>query len=149
MPSPICRTVPTSARSVSTSYCSIRWRRIDVISSGRSFKSPSATHECLSKSFESSAHARVGAIRARLQHDAADDLRVDRAGRLDLAACGLLDLGDDRLRFVVFQLARSGQLDRQPALLPRHQALELGRNVLELSGPPLLGHEPQEVREEL
>src|SRR3954447_21742172 len=39
MPSPICRTVPTSARSVSTSYCSIRWRRIDVISSGRSFKS--------------------------------------------------------------------------------------------------------------
>src|SRR3954452_662134 len=41
MPSPIWRTVPTSARSVSTSYCSIRWRRIDVISSGRSFKSSS------------------------------------------------------------------------------------------------------------
>jgi hypothetical protein len=30
--------VPTSARSVSTSYSSIRSLRIDVISSGRSFK---------------------------------------------------------------------------------------------------------------
>src|SRR5918911_1848326 len=37
MPSPTWRTLPTSARSVSTSYCSIRWRRIEVISSGRSF----------------------------------------------------------------------------------------------------------------
>src|SRR5437764_1406713 len=39
MPSPSWRTVPTSERSVSTSYCSIRCLRIDVISSGRSFKS--------------------------------------------------------------------------------------------------------------
>src|SRR5579875_222901 len=37
MPSPTCRTVPTSARSVSTSYCSIRCLRIEVISSGLSF----------------------------------------------------------------------------------------------------------------
>src|SRR5712691_3229571 len=37
MPSPTWSTVPTSARSVSTSYRSIRSLRIDVISSGRSF----------------------------------------------------------------------------------------------------------------
>src|SRR6266511_4148896 len=37
IPSPIWRTVPTSARSVSTSYCSILSLRIEVISSGRSF----------------------------------------------------------------------------------------------------------------
>src|SRR6266487_5672979 len=98
MPSPICRTVPTSARSVSTSYCSIRCRRIDVISSGRSFKALSAPHECLSKSFKSSAHARVDTIRAGPQHDAADDLGVDGAGGLDLPPGRLLDLRDDRLR---------------------------------------------------
>ena len=46
MPSPSWRTVPTSARSVSTSYSSIRWRRIDVISSGRSFMLLSAPCRC-------------------------------------------------------------------------------------------------------
>src|SRR5215471_10073535 len=44
MPSPTWRTVPTSARSVSTEYSSIRCLRIEVISSGRSFKAtPSQT----------------------------------------------------------------------------------------------------------
>src|SRR5438105_14620440 len=103
MPSPIWRTVPTSARSVSTSYCSIRWRRIDVISSGRSFKALSAPHEFVSQSFQSSAHARVDPVRARLQHDAADELRVDLARRFHLAAGGLLDLLDDRLRLLARQ----------------------------------------------
>src|SRR5712692_1292732 len=44
MPSPTCRTVPTSERSVSTSYCSIRCFRICVISSGRSFIDRVGTH---------------------------------------------------------------------------------------------------------
>src|SRR4051812_9621035 len=39
MPSPIWSTLPTSARSVSTSYSSIRCFRMEVISSGRSFTS--------------------------------------------------------------------------------------------------------------
>src|SRR5690349_16936649 len=117
MPSPSWRTVPTSARSVSTSYCSIRWRRIDVISSGRSFKSLSAPHECLSKSFQPAAHARVGAVRARLQDDAAEDVGIDAPRRLDLAADGRLDLLHDRLRLGVRQLARRRQLDREAALL--------------------------------
>src|SRR6476469_1864123 len=148
MPSPICKTVPTSARSVSTSYSSIRWRRIDVISSGRSFKSLSAPHECLSKSFKSAAHARVDAIRACLQHDAAENRRIHRATRLDGAARGLLDLRDDRLRLVVGQLPRGRQLDGQPALLTGHQPLELGGDLLDLPRPALLGDEAEEVRED-
>src|SRR5439155_20705280 len=92
-PSPTWRTVPTSARSVSTSYCSIRERRIDVISSGRSFIS--APHQLLSQSFESSTHARVRAIRTGLEHEASDERRIDAARRLHLSSCRLLDLPDD------------------------------------------------------
>src|SRR5881394_382318 len=135
MPSPIWRTVPTSARSVSTSYCSIRSRRIDVISSGRSFKAlSSCLHEFVSQSFQSPAHARVDAERARLQDDAADQVWVD--------------LLQDRLRLGVGQLARRRQLDGQAALLARHQPLELLRDLLELARPPLLGHDLEEVREQ-
>src|SRR4249920_769618 len=126
MPSPIWRTVPTSARSVSTSYCSIRWRRIDVISSGRSFKVLSSRlHEFVSQSFQSPAHARVHTERARLQDDPADQVRVDLLRRLDLAARRILDLLQDRLRLGVAQLARRRQLDGESPLLERHQPLEL------------------------
>ena len=47
-PSPIWRTVPTSERSVWTSYCSIRCFRIEVISSGRSFNSSTPSGQFLS-----------------------------------------------------------------------------------------------------
>src|SRR5215469_4619021 len=97
MPSPIWSTVPTSARSVSTSYCSIRSLRIDVIPSGRSFKAFSAPHEFVSQSFQSPADARVDAQRPRLEDDAADQVGVDLAGRLDLAAGRILDLLQDRV----------------------------------------------------
>src|SRR5215210_8736932 len=99
MPSPTCRTVPTSARSLSTSYSSMRCLRIDVISSGRSFTaSPSALgvwsvprnllarHELAAEAIQAAAHARVQAVRADLQHDPADQLRIDRASRFHLAA---------------------------------------------------------------
>src|SRR5215469_10000731 len=122
MPSPIWRMVPTSARSVSTSYCSIRWRRIDVISSGLSFKAlsaPSCLHEFVSQSFESPSQARVDAERARLQDDAADEVGVDLLRRLDLAAGRILDLLQDRLRLDVGQLASSRQLHREAPLLAR------------------------------
>src|SRR5881398_859901 len=95
MPSPSWRTVPTSARSVSTSYCSIRARRIEVISSGRSFTVFSAPHQFMSQSFQPSTHARVGPVRACLQHEAADQARVDAARRLDRSSGRLLDLADD------------------------------------------------------
>src|SRR5581483_2929630 len=151
MPSPIWRTVPTSARSVSTSYCSIRWRRIDVISSGLSFKAlsaPSCLHEFGSQSFQSPADARVDSQRARLQDDAADEVGVDLLRRLDLAAGRVLDLLEDRLRLGVAQLARGRQLDGQAPLLPGHQPLELLGDLLELGRAPLLGDDLEEVREE-
>src|SRR4051794_6702652 len=147
MPSPTCRTVPTSARSVSTSYCSIRERRIDVISSGRSFIS--APHQFMSQSFESSAHARVRAIRPGLEDEAPDQRRVDAARRLHLPSCRLLDLSDDLARLGVGQLACGDQVDRQPALLTRHEPLELACDLLDLARASLLCHELQEVREEL
>src|ERR671930_578266 len=104
MPSPMASTVPTSASSVSTSYCSIRSLRIDVISSGRSFKgSPYSGGGCKlsAKSFETAAHARVDAQRPGLEHDAADQSGIDAARRLDLAAGCVFDLLDDLLRFLV------------------------------------------------
>src|SRR5215467_6983499 len=136
MPSPIWRTVPTSARSVSTSYCSIRCLRIDVISSGLSFKALSAPHEFVSQSFQSPAHARVDAERARLQDDAAHQVGVDLLRRLDLAPRRILDLLQDRLPLCVGQLARRRQLDGQAPLLARHEPLELLRDLLELASPP-------------
>src|ERR1700747_874038 len=102
MPSPIWRTVPTSARSVSTSYCSIRSRRIEVISSGlRLTALSSRLHEFVSQSFQSPAHARVDAQRAHLEDDAAHQAGVDLPRRLDLAAGRLLHLLQDRLRLRV------------------------------------------------
>src|ERR1043166_494333 len=117
MPSPIWRTVPTSARSVSTSYCSIRSRRIDVISSGLSFTGASAPHEFVSQSFQSPADARVDTKRASLQDDAADEIGVDLLRRLDLSARRVLDLLQNRLRLGVGELARRRQLDGQAPLL--------------------------------
>src|ERR1700751_5538499 len=111
MPSPIWRTVPTSARSVSTWYCSIRWRRIDVISSGLSFKALSAPHEFVSQSLQSSAPARVDAQRARLQDDPAHQVGVDLLRRVDLPSRRVLDLLEDGLRLGVAQLARRRQFD--------------------------------------
>src|SRR5207342_1500971 len=89
MPSPTCSTVPTSERSVWTSYCSIRVFRIEVISSGRSFTcSPSLPGggELVAETLQPAAHAGVYAQRTGLQDHAADQIGVDFAGCLDLAA---------------------------------------------------------------
>src|SRR6185437_13672516 len=92
IPSPIWRTVPTSDRSVSTSYCSIRCLRIEVISSGRSFTGSTPCRQLLSKSFEAAADARVDAERAGLEDDAADQVGIDASRRVDLAPARALDL---------------------------------------------------------
>src|SRR5262245_31869863 len=109
MPSPTWRTVPTSERSVSTSYCSIRCFRIEVISSGRSFTEglsfgSVSGHEIATKSFQAAAHAGVDAQRAGLEDEAADEVGVDRAGRLDGATRRLLDPADDGLRLGLVEL---------------------------------------------
>src|SRR6266511_3134382 len=130
MPSPTCSTVPTSERSVWTSYCSILVLRIDVISSGRSFKG------FLSSGWWSVLFAVVRAARARSR-------RVDRtAGRL-------LDLGDDPLRLVLGQLERGRQLDGQPPLLLGHQPFELALDLAQLPAAVLLDGEQQEVAQQL
>src|SRR3954447_21259282 len=103
MPSPTCRTLPTSARSTSTSKFSIRSLRIEVISSGLSFTGESAPCGCefVAEALEAAADAGVDPHRADLEDEAADQVGVDRARRLDLTAGGLLDLGDDLLRLGV------------------------------------------------
>src|SRR5438309_112541 len=86
--------------------------------------------------------------RARLQDDPADELRVDAARRVDLAACRLLDLAHDRICFRVGQVPGRDQLHVETALFACDQALELLRHLLELAGPVLLGNEKQEVLEQ-
>jgi hypothetical protein len=87
-------------------------------------------------------------MRSRPQDDPADDVGVDGARRLDLPSCCVLDLRDDRLGFVVGELARGGELDGEPTLLACHQPLELGGHLLDLPRAALLGHDEQEVLEE-
>src|SRR6476646_2750555 len=113
MPSPTWSTVPTSARSVSTSNSLIRSLRMAVISSGRSF-TVFLSGSCDEFSFEAlqaAAHARVDAQRAGLEDDAADQLGVDGACCLDGPARGLADLLDDRACLVLGELERGRQLD--------------------------------------
>src|SRR5215213_11595120 len=149
IPSPTWSTVPTSERSVWTSYCSILDLRIDVISSGRSFNFSAPCHEVVSQTVEAAAHAAVEAVRADLEDDAADQRRVDRARRLDRAAGGLLDLLHDRSGLVVGELVRRRQLHGQAACLLGDQRVELPVDLRELGRPALLREEQDEVANEL
>src|SRR4051812_30896609 len=127
MPSPTWSTVPTSARSVSTSNSLIRSLRMAVISSGRSFTVflSGSGDEFSGQSLQTAAHAGVDAQRAGLEDDAADQVGVDRARCLDRAAGRLLDLLDDRVRFVLGELEGRRQLDGELPLLARGEPLEL------------------------
>src|SRR5579885_3027342 len=140
MPSPSWSTVPTSARSVSTSNSSIRRRRIDVISSGRSFIPGSAPcrRELLAETLEPAAHARVEPHRSGLEDDPPDQVRVDPPRRAHLAAGRLLDPAENPL-----------ELHLQDALCRRHERLELGGDLAHLPSAALLDQEPQEVADEL
>src|SRR5688572_5272827 len=160
MPSPTWRTLPTSERSVSTSNCWIRSLRIEVISSGLSFTSSpcvgarlasSSMSRCqfVSQSLEPSANAAVGQVRPDPQDDPADEVGVDGARRLDLAAGRLLDLLDDRLRLRVGELVRGRELDREPVLRLGDERVELGADLLQLARSALLRDEADEVADEL
>src|SRR5919108_123937 len=150
IPSPTWRTDPTSARSVSTSYCSIRSLRIEVISSGRSFKcAPSGAGQLSSQSFEAAAHAGVREIRAGAQDEAADQGRIDLAARAKPAAGNLFDLLEEPLGLLVGQLHGSCQLDVEDALLGGDEGLELAVDLVELVHTTLLDDEEQEVPHEL
>src|SRR5207342_2850359 len=60
--------------------------------------------EVPAKSVEAAANARVDLERAGFEDEAADQVRVNRACRLDAAAGGFLDLSHDRIGLVVRQL---------------------------------------------
>src|SRR5581483_4883670 len=153
MPSPTWSTVPTSARSVSTAYASIRCLRMEVISSGLSFKAaPSALasrDELAAEAVEPAADGGIDAERARLQHEAADQGGVDGASRLDRPARRLRDLVDDPAGLLVGQLVGRGQRHRQLPLLARDELLDLALHLLHLADPVLLGEQAQEVADEL
>src|SRR6266576_3317738 len=150
MPSPSCSTVPTSARFVSTSNSSIRWRRIDVISSGRSFTfSTPCRGEGLAETFEPAAHARVEPHGSGLEDDPSDQVWVDRARRLHLAAGRLLDPPDDASELGLGQLVGGRELDVEDALLVGDEGLEVGGDLTDLARAPLLDDEPHEVAHEL
>src|SRR4051812_48996335 len=99
MPSPIERTVPTSARSAAASSMpSMRSLRIFVISSGRicidairSVSLRGGARDLSAKSFEAALDACVEHLVAYAEHKATDDVGVDPAGQLDAPAGPLLD----------------------------------------------------------
>src|SRR5258708_7038830 len=146
IPSPSCRTAPTSARFVSTSNSSIRWRRIDVISSGRSFIQLTPCRcELLAKSFEAAADARVQPHGTGLEDDPSDQIRVNRPGRVDLASRRFGDLLHDPVRFGVGELVRGRQLDVEHVSKRVGENLELGGDVAHLAGPALLDEQAGRV----
>src|SRR6478672_2695622 len=150
MPSPTWSTVPTSARSVSTSKSLIRSLRMAVISSGRSFTVflSGSGDEFSLEAFQAVAHARIHAQRAGLEDDAADQVGVDRTRRLDGPAGGLLDLLDDRAGLVLGEVEGRGQLDGELPLLAGGEPVELLADLLDLPAAAFLDQKPQEVADE-
>ena len=99
-----------------------------MISSGRSFTWLSLCYRVSRvtssrrRRFEPAAHAGVDAQRAGLEDDAADQVGVDAAGRLDGAAGGLLDLRDDRAASSSDSSNAVVSSTVEPALLARRRA---------------------------
>src|SRR5919197_2789022 len=147
MPSPTWSTLPTSARSVSTSYSSIRCFRIDVISSGLSFTKSPLSYGCqlAAQPLQTAAHARVEPVGAHLEHDSADQFGVDAAARLDAAPRRTLDLLQELVRLVVGELDRGRQLGVHHAFVLGDQPLELAGDLLELARTALVHQDEQEV----
>jgi len=88
-------------------------------------------------------------VRADLENDAADQLGVDGAGRLDGAARGLLDLLDDRGGLVVGELVGRGELDGETSRVGGDERVELAIDLVELACAALLGEEEDEVPQQL
>src|SRR5437870_6159070 len=103
----------------------------------------------MAQALDAAAEGGVDAHRSRLQDEAADQIRIDLPGSLDLAAGGLLDLLQDAARFVVGQVVGGGQLDVEPALLGCQQPVEFARDLLDLADAALFRGQAQEVSDEL
>src|SRR3954451_1306393 len=121
MPSPTESTVPTSARSASsTSSPSMRLLRMEVISSGLictvRLVSLDARHVA-AQLVESVADRRVEHGVADAEHDAADDVGVDVGVELDLLARLLTDPLADPLDDVVLELDGGGHVHGEELVL--------------------------------
>src|SRR5436305_15221672 len=98
----------------------MRRLRIEVISSGRSFKALSPCREFLAEPVEAAAHAGVEAQRAGLEDEVADQVGVDALRRLPLAAGSQFDLGEHAVRLPIRVLDGCGPLGGGAALAPAH-----------------------------
>src|SRR5438067_1280286 len=81
-----------------------------------SFTSLVAGCELSAQALEPTADAPVREERADLEDDPADEIRIDRPGRVDLPARGLLDRRHDRRRLLVGQVVGGRQLDGESVL---------------------------------
>src|SRR5215204_1430658 len=151
MPSPTWSTPPTSARSVSTSYCSIRCLRIEVISSGRrrTRLAPSGSCQLTAEVLQTGPDAGVHAVRSGLQHETSNETGVDRARGAQLAVGGAFDPLQDPAGVIVRQLDGGRELHVQDPLLTSDECVELSRDRGQLVGAALLGNEQQKVADRL
>src|SRR5712691_2656681 len=103
----------------------------------------------MAQSFEPAADGRIDAEGIGLQHEPADQARVDSARRLDRATARLLDLLHDFARLLVRQLVRGGELHVQAPLFRGHHSVEFLGDLLDLADAAFLGGQPKEIAEEL
>ena len=139
MPSPTWSTVPTSARSVSTSKSLIRSLRMAVISSGRSFTRAPFQARVTSSRAEAVPGGRARS-RRRGSEPAWRTMPPIRSGSTVRVAStvrpeALLDLLDDRARLVLGELERGGQLDGE-LRPPRAAASRSNSSPTSSTSPP-------------
>src|SRR4051794_21171088 len=146
MPSAIDSTVPTSDRSAPPSSSpSILDFRMLVISSGLIFmsaieKSPlGGLGHLLPKSFQSGTDRAVHHDVAHPHHEAADHVRVDLRGQLDLAAGVLLDLAADLLHGALVELHRARDGDGEQLALLGVELVEVASDAEDRRHPVPLG----------
>ena len=103
----------------------------------------------MAQTFDPAADGCIDAQGIGLQHEAADQVRVDPVLRFHRAPGCLLDLLHDALCLVIRELDRCRQLDVQAPFVQGDEAIELARDFLDLADPALLRDESQEVAQQL
>src|SRR3954471_2047165 len=158
MPSATDRTVPTSVRSACpSSRPSIRLLRMDVISSGlicsgMRVRAPPvarlAAGDLSAKLFESVADGRVEDRVADAQHDAAENVGLDRRREVDLAVRLLGDAIPEVLDDLLVELDRRGHLHGQELVLLAPQLVVVAADAMDHGHPVLLEQQLEEVQED-
>src|SRR5262249_2509099 len=130
---------------------SIRWRRIEAISSGLISIYVNASlrraGDALSKFLQPVSDARVDHHVADLEHEPAEDALVDAALDLHLVAGLLLDLGTDPLDDLGIELDSARHSYSEPLVLLGPEGVELAADPEQHRHPVLLGEQVQEVHQ--